>query len=436
MPLSLRLSKARAWPTWAALALTAIGTVGCSADSTRLGQNPFSSPYSAREGSGPGDVTGSAAPAAPAARVEVKPLSTPLPPPPPRVSAITPQEGTIGGGKGLSPYRPNAAPEVTGSLSSGALRPSPVRTAWTRDGGTNVTVAAGETISTVSRRYGVPPAAIRRANGLSTVSLLRVGQRLVIPRRVPSGVATATLTPGHAASTPGGSVHIVAPGETLIKIAKQHHRPLVELARVNNIPPYTKVNLGDRLVIPGAQAQVPAASPPPAQLPAAKGNQVATSEPIHYMVEGPATPAPDKPGKVESTGSLPELRWPVRAKLIAAFGPTTDGQQNDGINLSVPEGTPVKAAEEGVVTYAGSAIKRYGNLVLVRHPNGYSTTYAHLGELLVKRNDTVKRGQVIAHSGQSGGVSSPQLHFEVRKGSTPVDPMPFLDRGTYPVSQL
>jgi murein DD-endopeptidase MepM/ murein hydrolase activator NlpD len=81
------------------------------------------------------------------------------------------------------------------------------------------------------------------------------------------------------------------------------------------------------------------------------------------------------------------------------------------------------------VTYAGNAIKRYGNLVLVRHPNGYTTTYAHLSELLVKRNDTVKRGQVIARSGQTGGVSSPQLHFEVRKGSTPVDPVPFLDRG-------
>ena len=106
-----------------------------------------------------------------------------------------------------------------------------------------------------------------------------------------------------------------------------------------------------------------------------------------------------------------------------------DGQQNDGINLSVPEGTPTKAAEDGVVTYAGNAIKRYGNLVLVRHPNGYTTTYAHLSELLVKRNDPVKRGQVIARSGQTGGVTSPQLHFEVRKGSTPVDPVPFLDRG-------
>jgi murein DD-endopeptidase MepM/ murein hydrolase activator NlpD len=93
----------------------------------------------------------------------------------------------------------------------------------------------------------------------------------------------------------------------------------------------------------------------------------------------------------------------------------------------VPENTPVKAAEDGIVAYAGNELKGYGNLVLVRHPNGYVTAYAHAKELLVKRGDQVKRGQVIARSGQTGNVNTPQLHFEIRKGSSPLDPTRFLN---------
>jgi murein DD-endopeptidase MepM/ murein hydrolase activator NlpD len=129
----------------------------------------------------------------------------------------------------------------------------------------------------------------------------------------------------------------------------------------------------------------------------------------------------------EATGALPTFRWPVRGKVITSYGAKTNGKSNDGINLAVPEGTPVKAAEDGVVAYSGNELKGYGNLVLVRHSNGYVTAYAHASELLVKRGDTIKRGQVIAKSGQSGEVGSPQLHFEIRKGSNPVDPLQFLN---------
>jgi LysM repeat protein len=269
-----------------------------------MGQNPFT---------GAGEVTGSTAQAAPTARVEARPLAAP----PPRMSANTVQDGTVGGGKGLSPYLPNAAPEVTGSLSSAALRSSPALISWSRDGGTNVTVKGGETIDTLSRKYAVPAAAIRRANGLGAVSLLRVGQQLVIPRRAQPGVAPATPPLGHSTAGATG-VHIVTPGETLIKIAKRYHQPLVELARVNHIPPHTKVNLGDRLVIPGAQAQAPALPPPQVQLPAARGKHVAEAEPpqnIGNITEGPDASAADKPGKIDPTGSLPGFRWPVRAKI-------------------------------------------------------------------------------------------------------------------------
>jgi murein DD-endopeptidase MepM/ murein hydrolase activator NlpD len=131
----------------------------------------------------------------------------------------------------------------------------------------------------------------------------------------------------------------------------------------------------------------------------------------------------------EPAGSLPGFRWPVRGRVIGAFCPKPNGVQNDGINLAVPEGTPVKAADDGVVAYAGNELKGYGNLVLVRHSNGYVSAYANASELLVKRGDTVKRGQTIARAGQTGNVSSPQLHFEIRKGSTPVDPSKYLAGG-------
>ncbi|MEA2933463.1 MAG: hypothetical protein QOD74_109 [Variibacter sp.] len=122
------------------------------------------------------------------------------------------------------------------------------------------------------------------------------------------------------------------------------------------------------------------------------------------------------------TGAMPTFRWPVRGRVIAGYGAKTNGQQNDGINIAVPEGTSVKASEDGVVAYAGNELKGYGNLVLVKHSNGFVTAYAHASEVTVKRGDTVKRGQIIAKAGQTGSVSSPQLHFEIRKGSSPVDP--------------
>ena len=129
-------------------------------------------------------------------------------------------------------------------------------------------------------------------------------------------------------------------------------------------------------------------------------------------------PGADKP----SANGNPEFRWPAHGRIIQGF----KSGGNDGINIALPEGTAVKAAENGVVAYAGSEIKGLGNLVLIRHPNGYVTAYANNGDLQVKRGEQVKRGQTVAVSGQSGNVSSPQLHFELRKGSTPVDPTRYL----------
>lgn len=118
--------------------------------------------------------------------------------------------------------------------------------------------------------------------------------------------------------------------------------------------------------------------------------------------------------------------WPVNGEVIAEFGPQEKGRHNDGINIAAPRGTPVRAVESGVVAYAGNELRGFGNLLLVKHESGWVSAYAHNADLLVQRGDTVSRGQTIARVGDSGGVSTPQLHFELRKGPRPVDPRSYL----------
>ena len=218
--------------------------------------------------------------------------------------------------------------------------------------------------------------------------------------------------------------------------------PVGELARANNLDRSAKLSIGMKLTVPGAKsaAAEPAAAPPyrrsrsrPLRRPLRERSprppqqqSARLAQSNGQVEEKPAEPAVAiKPS--ETTSALPSFRWPVRGKVITGYGAKTNGKSNDGINVAVPEGTPVKAAEDGVVAYSGNELKGYGNLILVRHSNGYVTAYAHASELLVKRGDAIKRGQIIAKSGQSGEVGSPQLHFEIRKGSSPVDPLQFLN---------
>jgi murein DD-endopeptidase MepM/ murein hydrolase activator NlpD len=313
--------------------------------------------------------------------------------------------------------------------------------ASTRPKGATIIVGTSDTLEVLAQRYHVTPAAILAANGYKGPRVLSPGQQLIIPP------PTAAAAPAPLATAPGGkpaiaaaattSVHVVNPGDTLASIAHRNHLSVAELARANNLEPSAKLKLGTRLTVPAKTAaavpapNAPVATQPPAMLPSA-GIKMAASQPQRARL-AQANPAPEEreaepPVKAsEATGALATFRWPVRGKVIAGYGAKTNGKSNDGINLAVPEGTPVKAAEDGVVAYAGNELKGYGNLVLIRHSNGYVTAYAHASELLVKRGDTIKRGQVIAKSGQSGEVGSPQLHFEIRKGSTPVDPLQFLN---------
>src|SRR5216684_3905951 len=433
----------------AALALISIGLAGCSGDmSTRLSQESFSNPFASRP-----EAIGTVPPA-PIERREPSRYSPPQPqyqssalPPPIAAPQSNPtaSAGVSGGGRGLASYAPPTHPplEVTGTVaprSVAAIRsPGP--------GSTTIIVGTSDTLDTLSRRYNVSPAAILQANGYKGPRTLSPGQQLIIPR--PTAIvaapapAPAPAAPASRVAAAAPTVHVVNRGDTLLSISRRNHVPVAELARANHLEPSTKIRLGMKLTVPGAKTAAVAPAPQPGM--AAVGFQpgAAVAAPATKMAAARGAPqsarlaqatatvedaADATPAKAaEATGALPTFRWPVRGKVITSYGAKTNGKSNDGINLAVPEGTPVKAAEDGVVAYSGNELKGYGNLILVRHANGYVTAYAHASELLVKRGDTIKRGQVIAKSGQSGEVGSPQLHFEIRKGSMPVDPLQFLN---------
>jgi murein DD-endopeptidase MepM/ murein hydrolase activator NlpD len=149
----------------------------------------------------------------------------------------------------------------------------------------------------------------------------------------------------------------------------------------------------------------------------------------------PYTPVTSQPlspvgAPVVATGNAPAFAWPVSGRVISDFGSTAIGGKNDGINIATTMSAPIHASASGTVTYAGDELKNYGNLVLVKHSGGYTTAYAHADRLVVSRGDFVAKGQVIGYSGQTGDVTSPQLHFEIRSATTPVNPRSYLASNT------
>ena len=449
MSRAVALLCSRRLPQVAVLALISFAVAGCSGDmSTRVSQDPFASkdpfsnPFASRS-----EATGAVPGREPPQYSRPQPYqSSALPP-----AVSTPQSypvaggGVSGGGRGLASYAPPSQPrlETTGTVP---VPPRSVAAAAPVQGGASTTIIVGtsDTLEILAQRYRVTSAAILAANGYRGPRTLSPGQQLIIPHATAIAAAPATAAPVSkpiAVTSAAPSVHVVNPGDTLISIARRNHVSVAQLAKANNLDSSAKLRLGARLTVPGAKtagvapvapAPVAAAQPAVAALPA-PGTKVAAAGPqqsVRLAQAGPTAEdnAGESPVKAsEATGALPTFRWPVRGKVITSYGAKTNGKSNDGINLAVPEGTPIKAAEDGVVAYSGNELKGYGNLVLVRHSNGYVTAYAHASELLVKRGDTIKCGQVIAKSGHSGEVASPQLHFEIRKGSNPVDPLQFLN---------
>jgi murein DD-endopeptidase MepM/ murein hydrolase activator NlpD len=451
------LLRSRRMPQVAVLALMSVGFAGCSADmQTRLSDSSFSNPF-ASQPEATGSVRSPAAerreppqyvrPQASAPQFQSQALPAPGVAAPHAYPASS--GGVSGGGRGISSYAPpSQLPiETTATVpprSVAAARPA-------AQNGTSIIVGTSDTLDILAKRYNVSAAAILQANGYKGPRALSPGQQLIIPRQTAVAAAAPALAPAAskpvAAAAAPSSVHIVNRGDTLMSIARRNHVPVGELAKANNLDQSAKLSLGMKLTVPGSKsaAVAPVAQPvavaavpvqPVAPVAASATKMAAAGGPPQAarLAQATTNVVEEKPvveqasiKSGEATGALPTFRWPVRGKVITSYGAKTNGKSNDGINVAVPEGTPVKAAEDGVVAYSGNELKGYGNLVLVRHSNGYVTAYAHASELMVKRGDTIKRGQIIAKSGQSGEVGSPQLHFEIRKGSSPVDPLQFLN---------
>ena len=225
-----------------------------------------------------------------------------------------------------------------------------------------------ETVDTIARRYGVSSQTIIDRNRLQAPYTLQPGQTIEVPgARVvePSGPQQASAeTQTVASSGPRGPVK----KETL--------------------------------------------APPPGS---------SQAEPPNPARPSAGEPTPLSPAATAPSGPAPRFEWPARGKIVAPYG-SQGGQKSDGIDIATEKGAPVKAADGGTVVYAGSEVRGMGNLLLISHTNGYITAYGYNDELLVKKGDTVRKGQVIAKAGTSGGATDPRVHFEVRHAGKTIDP--------------
>jgi murein DD-endopeptidase MepM/ murein hydrolase activator NlpD len=343
--------------------------------------------------------------------------------------------------QGASQAQPTPAP-VAAVVRDTSAAP-PVEMAAGNNWSSRVTVKRGQTLYSIARAYNVPVTELARVNNITIRHAVRVGETLQVP-----GEYQAASAPAPRPSHGDGTAHMVRSGETLFSIGRAYNVSPFAIAEANNLPRNYSVKTGEQLRIPGGGHQiarneaepVPFEQKSPRQKPQIEQDEPAEdagadapAETADNADQADEQPAAEQQAAAESE---PEpaadagFRWPVRGKVIATFGQKPNGTRNEGINIAVPEGTSVRAAESGVVAYAGNELKGYGNLVLLRHENGWVTAYAHNKDLFVRRGDTVKRGDVIAKAGQTGSVSSPQLHFELRKGATAVDPTKYLSSAT------
>ena len=387
------------------LALTGLALVwlaGCSADVTRFdaSSNPFTNPFSSQTA----QATPPAA-AAPAGHV----ASAPLAPATPVASAPLPS---------ASPPAPVAsAAQPTGGSAAG----------WSAVGGTPVVVGSADTLDTLSRRYGVPASALLKANGLSGAGEVKSGMRIVVPVYSAGGHAVASAAERAGKETADSSAKTKKRAEDVAaneegkarkaedKKAEKTKTPKTE-DKTADVKSESPAKAGPTAVAKADTAKPDAAKPTTAKKQGVDNTPTGDVDPKAAAAKEPAA------AEADASGSNPEFRWPARGRIIQGF----KSGGNDGIDISVPAGTSVRAAESGEVVYAGDGLKGYGNLVLIKHPNGYVTAYANNQELDVKKGEQVKRGPIIAKSGDTGNVNAPQLHFELRKGSTPVDPTNYL----------
>lgn len=389
---------------FAALLSTALA--GCSSDSARFAS--LSSPMAGQQVASQ-EVTGSLG-SAPTGRVDSAPIGgEPL-----AAAAGAPATAYA------APTAPAAQP-LSATAAYNAAPPYGATSVPRQPAGATHVVVGGETLTSIARGYNTTAAHLASVNGMPQDATLRVGQTLIVPPG-----ASGNLAQIRPAPTPAKPSVVAAPAP----VVAAQPAPAVAAATpaLQTVPtlastlqpakPATKP--GTVATAPAAPAVAAPTSIAAATAPAATPAKTTASANAKTAAAEEAEDAPRAPG------SGPQFRAPVRGRVISGFGPKPGGARNDGVNFAVPEGTSVRAAEDGTVAYAGNELKGYGNLVLIKHADGYVTAYAHNSELMVKKGDTIRRGQIIAKAGQTGGVTTPQLHFEIRKGSQPVDPSQYV----------
>lgn len=276
----------------------------------------------------------------------------------------------------------------------------------------SVVVQKGDTLYSLSRKYEVPLRRMIEENNLSAPYTLTIGQTLRLPAR---------------------QTHTVAKGDTLYSISKRYNVDITSLSRLNDLDaPYT-LSVGQVLSLPETIAgttqiaqtttsQKVASVHMPARKTTVK--TIATTTTKSTATTKKITKSSSS--KTVSTYRKTKFLWPVNGTVVSNFGAAGKGRKNDGINIKATMGTNVKAADKGIVAYAGNELKGFGNLVLIKHSDGYITAYAHNEKLYVKKGQTVLRGEKIATVGSTGSVNTPQLHFEVRAGKKAVNPRQYL----------
>jgi murein DD-endopeptidase MepM/ murein hydrolase activator NlpD len=359
---------------------------------------------------------------------------------------------------------------VQADVSADPIKTGTVKSVWkVADSSPRIMIKSGDTLSAIAVRYKVPQSEILKANGLKSGADLKYGRSIIVPvsvkatiktkavpvelavtakKKVPVPLKTpdegkailpstasrdkaknsdAKLAANNGKNDAEGAVYVVKQGDSLAKIAKMHKVGVDALKAANGMTT-ANLKIGQKVTIPSPDASIKTASIPAES----KVKDVAESKPKTYTppvaeksVDEVQKTADNGEEAPDATG-IGKFRWPVRGAVIAGYGQNVDGIRNAGIDISVPEGTAVKAAENGVVIYAGSGLKDLGNTVLVRHDDGTVTVYGNASSLTVKRGDKVTRGQVIANSGMTGGAKRPKVHFEVRQNAVAVNPMTFL----------
>jgi murein DD-endopeptidase MepM/ murein hydrolase activator NlpD len=287
-------------------------------------------------------------------------------------------------------------------------------------------VQPGETVYSIARRYNLSTADLMRANAIQPAFTIKAGQRLVLPHGGGATPAATEVTQG-----PPEAVRAESPAPVVLIPPVLVPPVLVPPPSVVLVPPPPPA-------VPAAQDAAPVPSvasvAPPSPSPAIP--DLAYAPPIaprggdgsaEHAAERTTGHAASLAAATPPTRAGRAFQWPVKGRVISDYGSKGQGLRNDGINIAAPRGTPVLAAENGVVAYTGNELKGFGNLILIRHADGWVTAYAHNETLLVQRGETVKRGQPIARVGMTGNVREPQLHFELRRSRGAVDPAPHLD---------